>query len=40
MIVRGAGIYIVDGERIPVHPGTCVRFDPDVTHSSSRGPRA
>jgi uncharacterized cupin superfamily protein len=38
VIVRGAGIYIVDGERIPVHPGTCVRFDPDVTRQLVAGP--
>ena len=38
VIVSGSGIYIVDGERIPVHPGTCVRFDPEVTRQLVAGP--
>jgi hypothetical protein len=33
-----ARIYIVDGERIPMHPGTCPRFDPDVMRQIVAGP--
>ena len=38
VIVRGSGTYIVDGERIPVHAGTFLRFDPEVTRQIVAGP--
>jgi mannose-6-phosphate isomerase-like protein (cupin superfamily) len=31
IIVRGGGVYRVDGEDIPVQPGTVLRFDPETT---------
>jgi mannose-6-phosphate isomerase-like protein (cupin superfamily) len=38
VIVRGSGTYIVDGERVPVHAGMFVRFDPEVTRQIVAGP--
>jgi hypothetical protein len=31
IIVRGEGVYRVDGEDIPVRPGSVLRFDPETT---------
>ena len=31
VVVRGSGVYRVDGEEIPVRAGTFVRFDPETT---------
>ena len=31
IIVRGAGVYRVEGEEIPVRPGSVLRFDPETT---------
>jgi mannose-6-phosphate isomerase-like protein (cupin superfamily) len=31
IIVRGDGVYRVDGEDIPVRPGSVLRFDPETT---------
>jgi len=31
VIVRGSGVYRIDGEEIPVRVGTFMRFDPETT---------
>jgi quercetin dioxygenase-like cupin family protein len=31
IVIRGSGVYRVEGEDIPVRPGTIVRFDPETT---------
>jgi quercetin dioxygenase-like cupin family protein len=31
IIVRGTGVYRVEGEEIPVRPGSVLRFDPETT---------
>ncbi len=31
IIIRGDGVYRVDGEDIPVRPGSVLRFDPETT---------
>jgi quercetin dioxygenase-like cupin family protein len=31
IIVRGSGVYRVEGEEIPVRPGSVLRFDPETT---------
>jgi len=31
VIVRGSGVYRIDGEEVPVSVGTFLRFDPDTT---------
>ena len=31
VVVRGSGVYRVDGEEIPVREGTFLRFDPETT---------
>jgi mannose-6-phosphate isomerase-like protein (cupin superfamily) len=31
IIVRGSGVYRVEGEDIPVRPGSVLRFDPETT---------
>src|SRR5436190_3313190 len=38
VIVRGSGVYRVDGEEIPLRPGTFCRFDPDTTRQIVAGP--
>ena len=38
VIVRGDGVYRVDGEEIPVRVGTFCRFDPDTTRQVVAGP--
>jgi quercetin dioxygenase-like cupin family protein len=38
VIVRGSGIYRVDGEEIPVREGTFLRFDPGTTRQPVAGP--
>jgi hypothetical protein len=38
VIVRGSGIYRVDGEEIPVRVGTFLRFDPGTTRQPVAGP--
>jgi uncharacterized cupin superfamily protein len=38
VIVRGSGVYRVDGEEIPVRVGTFVRFDPETTRQLVAGP--
>ena len=38
VIVRGDGVYRVDGEEIPVRTGTFIRFDPGTTRQPVAGP--
>jgi quercetin dioxygenase-like cupin family protein len=38
VIVRGTGVYIVDGEEIPVREGTFLRFDPGTVRQPVAGP--
>jgi quercetin dioxygenase-like cupin family protein len=38
VIVRGSGVYRVDGEEIPVRAGTFVRFDPETRRQPVAGP--
>jgi hypothetical protein len=38
VIVRGSGVYRVEGEEIPVRVGTCLRFDPGTTRVPVAGP--
>ncbi|MGN6796769.1 MAG: cupin domain-containing protein [Gaiellaceae bacterium] len=38
VIVRGGGVYRVDGEEIPVRVGTFMRFDPGTTRQPVAGP--
>jgi uncharacterized cupin superfamily protein len=37
VIVRGSGVYRVDGEEIPVRVGTFMRFDPGTTRQPVAG---
>jgi mannose-6-phosphate isomerase-like protein (cupin superfamily) len=39
VVVRGSGTYHVDGEEVPVRPGTFLRFDPDTTRVPVAGPQ-
>ena len=38
VIVRGSGVYRVDGGEIPVHAGMFLRFDPETTRQPVAGP--
>lgn len=38
VIVRGSGIYEIDGESVEVREGTFVRFDPETTRKLVAGP--
>jgi len=38
VIVRGSGVYRVEGEEIPVRVGTFLRFDPGTTRQPVAGP--
>ena len=38
VVVRGSGVYRVDGEEIPVREGTFMRFDPGTTRQPVAGP--
>jgi mannose-6-phosphate isomerase-like protein (cupin superfamily) len=38
VIVRGSGVYRVEGEEIPVRTGTFMRFDPETTRVPVAGP--
>jgi quercetin dioxygenase-like cupin family protein len=38
VIIRGGGVYRVDGEEIRLRPGTFCRFDPDTTRQLVAGP--
>jgi hypothetical protein len=37
-VVRGAGVYRIEGEDIPVRAGTFLRFDPETTRVPVAGP--
>ena len=38
VVVRGSGIYEIDGESVEVREGTFVRFDPETTRKLVAGP--
>jgi quercetin dioxygenase-like cupin family protein len=38
IVVRGSGVYRVDGEEIPVREGDFLRFDPRTTRCPVAGP--
>ena len=38
VIVRGSGVYRVDGEEVPFTAGTVFRFDPETTRCPIAGP--
>ena len=38
VVIRGSGVYRVDGEEVPVHVGTILRFDPETTRVPIAGP--
>jgi hypothetical protein len=38
VIVRGGGVYRVDGDEVPVRVGTFIRFDPGTTRQPVAGP--
>lgn len=38
VIIRGTGIYRIDGEEVPIGPGTFLRFDPETTRVPIAGP--
>ena len=38
VIIRGSGIYRIEGENVPVREGTFLRFDPGTTRVPIAGP--
>jgi len=38
VVVRGSGIYRIDGEDVPVGPGTFLRLDPETVRMPIAGP--
>jgi hypothetical protein len=38
VIIRGSGVYRVDGEELPVRVGTFLRFDPETKRVPVAGP--
>jgi mannose-6-phosphate isomerase-like protein (cupin superfamily) len=38
VIVRGTGVYRIDGEEVPFEAGTIFRFDPETTRQPVAGP--
>jgi len=38
VVVRGSGVYRIEGEDVPVQVGTFVRFDPETTRVPVAGP--
>ena len=38
VVVRGSGVYRIDGEEVPVREGTFLRFDPETTRCPIAGP--
>jgi hypothetical protein len=38
VIIGGSGVYRIEGEEIPVRPGTFLRFDPETTRVPVAGP--
>jgi len=38
VILRGSGVYRIDGEEVPFEAGTIFRFDPETTRQPVAGP--
>src|ERR671939_97578 len=38
VIIRGSGVYRIDGEEVPVAAGTFLRFNPETTRQPVAGP--
>jgi uncharacterized cupin superfamily protein len=38
VVIRGSGVYRVEGEDVPVHTGSFLRFDPGTTRVPVAGP--
>jgi mannose-6-phosphate isomerase-like protein (cupin superfamily) len=38
VIIRGSGIYVIDGEEVPVREGDVFRFDPQTERGPKAGP--
>jgi hypothetical protein len=38
VIVRGSGVYRIDGDEVPFEAGTVFRFDPETTRQPVAGP--
>jgi hypothetical protein len=38
VIIRGSGVYRIEGELVPVEEGTFLRFDPETTRMPVAGP--
>jgi hypothetical protein len=38
VIIRGSGVYRIEGELVPVEEGTFLRFDPETTRCPIAGP--
>ena len=38
VVVRGSGVWRVDGDEVPVREGSFLRFDPDTTRMPVAGP--
>ena len=38
VVIRGSGVYRIEGELVPVEEGTFLRFDPETTRCPIAGP--
>jgi quercetin dioxygenase-like cupin family protein len=38
VVIRGSGVYRIEGELVPVEAGTFLRFDPETTRCPIAGP--
>ena len=38
VVIRGSGVYRIEGEEVPVEPGTFLRFDPETVRVPVAGP--
>jgi len=38
VVIRGTGIYRIDGEEVAIRPGSFLRFDPETTRQPVAGP--
>ena len=38
VVVRGGGVWRIDGEEVPVSAGSVLRFDPDTVRCPTAGP--
>jgi quercetin dioxygenase-like cupin family protein len=38
IVIEGSGVWRVDGEEVPVHRGTFMRFDPECVRQPVAGP--